>query len=102
MAAVQDGIVTLNVGTTQGLRVGSRVFIPIKTRQITDPATGAVIATRVLDHITLRVSTCDTTTADCVPATTADSAKLSQVKVGMPARWFAPAALTTSRKAHHP
>ena len=102
VAAVQDGIVTLNVGTTQGLRVGSRVFIPIKTRQITDPATGAVIATRVLDHITLRVSTCDTTTADCVPATTADSAKLSQVKVGMPAPWSAMAAHTTSRKAHYP
>lgn len=111
VAAVQDGIVTLNVGAAQGLRVGSRVFIPIKTRQITDPATGAVIDTRVLDRITLRVSTCDTT-ADCVPATPQDSAKLSQVTVGMRAKWTAGSFPTTSykmisqkipaRKAHHP
>jgi len=99
VAAVQDGIVTLTAGAAQGLHVGSRVFIPIKTRQITDPATGAVIDTRVLDRIALRVSSCGAT-ADCVPATAADGAKLSQVKVGMPARWSASAPPTPPRKAH--
>jgi hypothetical protein len=100
VAAVQDGVVTLNVGAAQGLHINTRVTIPLKTRQITDPTTGAVLDTRVLDWIVLRVSAVGNT-ADCVPATPQDAAKLSQVTVGMPAKWSPSNFPAPSRKAHH-
>lgn len=96
VAGIQDGIVTLNVGTAQGLHTGSLVTVPLRTRQITDPVTGAVLDTRVIDRIVFRVSECHRL-ADCVPATPQDSAKMSQVTVGMPVQWVV-SALT--RKVH--
>ena len=96
VAGIQDGIITLNVGATQGLHTGSLVTIPLKTRQITDPVTGAVLDTRVIDRIVLRVSECHRL-ADCVPATPQDSAKMSQVTVGMSVQWVVSA---PTRKVH--
>ena len=57
--------------------------VPLKTHTITDPATGEILETRVLDAVVLKVTRCGVV-ADCLPATPQDAAKAKQISVGMP------------------
>lgn len=101
VADIADGVVTLTIGKTAGVRIGDRVTIPLKSRQITNPTTGAVLVTRVIDQIVLRVTTVGVC-ADCVPLTPADSEKISQVTKGMPVRWTRSAPSHAASKAAKP
>jgi hypothetical protein len=86
VADIQDGVATMTIGSGQGVAAGDLFVVPIRTRVIHDPATGAILETRVLEQITLRVIRAGVT-ADCVPNTAADKAKFAQVHVGMDAQW---------------
>jgi len=82
VADIQNGVVTITIGTAQGIQPGDTIRVVLSKRDIHDPNTGAVIDTRVLDSLNLRIIQLGVTT-DCVPATSADTAKLSKVIVGM-------------------
>jgi nuclear transport factor 2 (NTF2) superfamily protein len=86
IADIQDHVVTLSAGAADGLKPGMLVMVPTRTRDITDPRTGAVLDTRVAVSVTLRV-TSSGRLADCVPNGPKDVASFDTLKVGMPVMW---------------
>lgn len=82
IADVEGSQVALNIGATQGVKVGDRFVVALKIKEIRDPDTDEVKDIRVLESVTLKVIRVGAT-ADCAPATPQDAAKMGRVKRGM-------------------
>jgi hypothetical protein len=77
------GQVTINAGSERGVRTGMLLVVPVKVQTVTDPDTGQILKSRVIETVTLKVTEVDALSAECVAATPNDAKRLSQLKVGM-------------------
>jgi curli biogenesis system outer membrane secretion channel CsgG len=67
VAAVDGGQVVLNVGAKAGLKVGDQLTVERVTREIKDPATGAVIRRLANQVGVVRITDVDDISAVCTP-----------------------------------
>lgn len=65
VAAVDAGVIVLNVGTNSGLKVGDELSVERVTREIKDPATGQVIRRLTSKIGVLRITDADAISALC-------------------------------------
>jgi hypothetical protein len=86
IAEVDGQTVTLNVGARHGIRVGDRFEALLKYKDTTDPDSGKVIRTRVIESLILVVTHVDEEACDARPASPADAAKIGKATVRTPAR----------------
>lgn len=72
VAAVDGGQVILNVGVKAGVKVGDQLQVLRVTKEIKDPATGAVIRRMTTAVGVVKATDVDDTSAVCVPVSGAD------------------------------
>lgn len=99
IADISEGIITLTIGAKHGVRVGEKIIVPTKTRNLTDPDTGKILSVKVLASVTLIVRAVEENVCECAPATPQDSAKMAQMRVGMVVKRVAPTAPARPRVA---
>ncbi len=72
VAAVDGGQIVLNVGARAGVKVGDQLNVMRVTREIKDPATGAVIRRLSTNIGVVRATDVDDASAVCVPVSGTD------------------------------
>ena len=86
VASVEGQRITISIGSAEGVKVGDKIFVKLKVREVKDNTTGKILETIVTDVLAMRVTRVGVA-ADCAPATPQDAAKLSSLKEGMPIVW---------------
>ena len=82
VAAMIDDVIVITAGENEGVNVGDKVTVALKTVEITNPTTKEVIDHRVTETLILRVVKVGKT-ADCMVIAPADKELLKTVKAGM-------------------
>jgi tetratricopeptide (TPR) repeat protein len=100
VARISSTVVTLTVGTKEGLRVGDRVLVLLETKATASPVTRKNGETHSASQVLLRVQTVGAA-AICIPFNSLEAAKFSRIRPNMAVKWWHPARLAPKKQPHH-